>query len=55
VIAIELLKQASNPTKNVKLIPTGTIRLRFSLSAEINPIMSYPLNAKKQTEAPENI
>ncbi len=49
------MKHATNPSKNVKLIPTATILVRSTHSEDRDPMMSYPLNAKKQIEAPENI
>lgn len=55
VIAMERVKHAINPSKKVKLIASDTIRVRSTDSAERHPIISYPLNAKKQIEAPENV
>ena len=55
VTAIEIVKHVINPSKNVKLIADEMIRFLSKDSADRHPIMSYPLNAKKQMEAPEKV
>lgn len=49
------VKHASNPSRKDKLIPIGTILVRWVLSFEVQAMMSYPWKAKKQMDAAEKI